>query len=191
MTRIKLVSLCQHLLAQQLAVGDVAIDATVGNGYDTAFLATQVGSSGKVYGFDLQAAALQATNQRLQQLNLLDRVDLYQASHHQMLDWLPARLHGRCRAVMFNLGYLPGGDKTLITQAATTLPALDAACQVLMPTGMLTVIAYPGHAGGDQENRELANWLAGLEPARFEQQLIESDVGNPSAPRLFVVRKRR
>lgn len=188
-TRITLVNVAHELLAERLQPGDIAIDATVGNGYDTIFLAEQVGATGKVYGFDIQHAALQAAQEKCQQANLQDRVSLIQASHADMAKHIPEAQHGYINAIMFNLGYLPGGDKTVITQTDSTLSALAAAIQLLSPHGLVTLLAYPGHQGGDQETEQVSRWCEQLDNQQFNFDTHYSNTDSVSAPRLFVISK--
>ncbi|MDD5274007.1 MAG: class I SAM-dependent methyltransferase [Methylovulum sp.] len=186
MPRIFLPKLAHELIAKQLQVGDTAIDATAGNGHDSAFLLAQVGLSGHVYGFDIQAAAIAATRQKLA---TADNVTLVQDSHAQLAQHIrPCHTHN-IMACMFNLGYLPGGDKRVITQAASTLAALTAASELLAVGGLLTVLAYPGHPDGDQETLQVAQWCGQLAPERFNCRVFASDADNPAAPRLWVLGK--
>ena len=138
-----------HLIVGALVQpGDWVVDATVGNGHDTAFLAACVGPSGRVFGFDIQAQAITAARQRL---GAETAVTLHQIGHELMAEILPREAHGRIGAVMFNLGYLPGGDKAIITTTDTTLTALVIALNLLRVGGVVTVLLYPGHAGGGDE----------------------------------------
>jgi tRNA A58 N-methylase Trm61 len=150
-------SLAQLILRQQIRPGDTVVDATAGNGRDTVFLAEAVGETGRVLAFDIQAAAIEATRARLTAAGLAGRVELIRDSH--------ARLGGRVgeggvAAVMFNLGYLPGADHGVVTDAVETLAALAAAARALRPGGILSVVCYPGHAGGDSEAAAVDGWLA-------------------------------
>ena len=139
----------------------MVIDATVGNGHDTLFLARCVGDSGHVYGFDRQAAAIAATRARLREQGMERRVTLYQAGHETLAQWLPTRL--AVKAALFNLGYLPGGDKRLTTHSITTLAALDALRDdYLIPQALLSVIAYRGHPGGEAETHAVREWFEAL-----------------------------
>ncbi|MDX8129448.1 SAM-dependent methyltransferase [Methylomonas sp. LW13] len=186
---ISLLETAHHIVGSYLDPGDVAVDATVGNGHDTVFLAQSVGASGHVFGFDIQRQALINSFQRLLQLDLQRRVILRLASHADMLLHVPEQWRGRVRAVMFNLGYLPGADKTVITQIDSTLAALNAASGLLAPRAVITVLAYPGHAGGDLETQQLAAWSGQLDGTHFTSEVILSSHDKPSAPRLFVIRK--
>ncbi len=167
--RQPLTVLAHARLAQMLAPGDIAIDATAGNGHDTLFLARQVGPAGRVHAFDIQARALAATRERLAAASLTGRVTLYQAGHEQMRERLPPGLDGQVAAVTFNLGYLPGGDHALVTRPDTTLAALDQAVTLLRPGGLLSVLVYRGHAGGQEEAEAVAGWLQGQSGLNIER----------------------
>lgn len=160
--------LAHRIVETILQPGERAIDATVGNGHDTLFLARLVGEQGHVYGFDVQAEALVQTRQRLEAAGLQDRVTLLQMGHEHMFDAVPTRWHGRIGAIMFNLGYLPGGsNRTCITRPEYTLPALEAALHLLRSGGVLTVIAYPGHLGGAEEAKCVQQWAQALSPNHY------------------------
>ena len=142
-----------HLLIRRvLEPGDWALDATAGNGHDTLLLAERVGPSGRVFSFDIQEAALAQAAQRA---GHLPQVSFIQAGHERLADFLPdTRPDGRpveLAAAMFNLGYLPGGAKDMTTQAGTTIAALDQVLDRLKPHGLVTLVLYPGHAGGAEE----------------------------------------
>jgi predicted methyltransferase len=186
--RISLVEEAQRAVAEVLREGGSAVDATAGNGYDTLFLAGEVGAAGRVYAFDIQQTALDATVARLEQAELSARVALIHAGHETMPSHLPANRIGKIDAIMFNLGYLPGGDKSVITTIETTLQALYEATVLLAPYGILTILAYPGHRGGDAETAAVRRWCGTLNSESFSvQHLFVPDKG--TAPQLWVVRK--
>jgi predicted methyltransferase len=142
-----------------LEPGDMAVDATIGNGHDTAFLAERVGPAGRVVGFDVQASALAETARRLRQAGLEDRVELVRRGHEEMAAWFAEFApRARPRAVMFNLGYQPGADRSVITRPETTVAALNAALQWTAPGGVITVVVYPGHEGGQAEADAVLEW---------------------------------
>jgi hypothetical protein len=189
MKRISLVNTAHSLIRDILRPGDIAIDATVGNGHDTAFLVEQVGPSGRVYGFDIQQAAIDATLEKFRHSEHSDCLTLLHASHADMDERIPADLHCRINAIMFNLGYLPGGDKNVITLTGSTLAALTAAGRILAVNGIITLMAYPGHQGGDQETDQVKIWCEQLNPEQFKVSTIYSTAQKESAPRLFVINK--
>ncbi|MDO9107195.1 MAG: class I SAM-dependent methyltransferase [Methylovulum sp.] len=186
MPRISLVKLAHEFIGNRLRPGDIAIDATVGNGHDTVFLLGQVGASGHVYGFDRQLAAITATAAKL---DPQAGITLLHASHAEMSAKIPVQLHGKIRACMFNLGYLPGGDKHIITTADTSLAALTDASRLLATGGIITVIAYPGHPGGYRETEQVKHWCSQLDTGQYTLTIIHSDASNAAAPKLFVICK--
>ncbi len=128
--------------------GDIVIDATAGNGHDTLFLARLVGPEGRVIAFDIQEAALAATRVRLAEGKIAEGSVLLLRESHAGLD---RHVTGPVGAVMFNLGYLPGSDRTCTTTPGETVRALGAAWKALRAEGILSVVCYRGHPGGADE----------------------------------------
>lgn len=183
--RRPLTMLAQEAVADALAAGDTAIDATVGNGFDTCFLAKTVGKDGKVIGYDVQLQAIEATKERLK-ANGLNNVSLLKQSH---ADMRLVTSVGSVKAIMFNLGYLPGSDHQQTTTVESTVLAISAAVDLLAENGVLTVLAYRGHEGGPEEYAAVESLLK-----QYQQQLdlkvIESSPSKSTAPVLFVGRRR-
>lgn len=152
----------RHLAAdymrRTICPGDTVVDATMGNGKDTLFLAELVGESGHVYAFDVQEEAVARTRERVQEAGFLERVTLLLAGHETMAQHVP---HG-ARAIMFNLGWLPGAAHAVTTKMDTTLTAVDAAVRLIAPGGIVTVCIYPGHEEGKRELSALLAYASGL-----------------------------
>jgi 16S rRNA C1402 N4-methylase RsmH len=163
MPYIPLIDLAHQKLAEVIEPGDIAVDATMGNGYDTQFLAQQVGPTGRVYAFDVLPEALDETRQRLLHNGLLIRTTLLLAGHENLAAHIEPDHCGMVQAVMFNLGYRPGGDKRLTTATETTLAALDAAFAILTSDGRISIVAYPGHRGGREETEVVKRWAGCLD----------------------------
>lgn len=179
--------LAQARIAEVITPGDCAIDATIGNGFDTFFLAHAVGPTGRVIGFDIQPLAHDRTHLVLGEAGLLARVKLLLCGHERMLQEIPHEWLGRVKAVMFNLGYLPRGDKAIITQPDTTLPALNAGATCLCPGGRMTAVLYPGHAGGEAEANAVKQWAATLPADNYEADLTVPRKATVDAPELLMV----
>jgi SAM-dependent methyltransferase len=163
------VEYCHAMLRERLLPGDWAVDATAGNGHDTHFLAQLTGPDGRVFAFDLQPQAITTTRRMLERWGVPEKCyQLINASHADMIAHLPRDLQGRIAAVIFNLGYLPGGDKSVVTRSETTLPAVRTALELLRPGGLLLLVLYPGHAGGAEEAQALRDFASGL-PSRHWQ----------------------
>lgn len=169
------VTYVHSVLRSVVRAGDVTIDATVGNGHDTALLAELVGLSGRVYGFDIQTQALESARLRL--VNTGENVTLLNAGHQDLCAHIPAALHGSVSAVTFNLGYLPGGDKSRTTTVETTTAGVTAALEILAPGGIVTVVCYP-HPEGQAEYEALRTMLATL----AQEEFTCTDVGFVNHP---------
>ena len=151
---------CAHdWISRVVSPGDAVVDATAGNGHDTVFLARLVGPSGQVHAFDVQEEAIRATRERLEKEGLLTpSVRLHLASH----DRLAELVRSPVKAIVFNLGYLPGGDKKTVTRTECTLAALEQAAALIAPNGLLSVMCYPGHEGGKEEAEAVEAFLSRL-----------------------------
>jgi len=132
------------------------VDATCGNGHDTVFLAKL---AKHVFAFDIQAEAIKKTKERLEQLQLTQKVSLHQICHSEMSRVINSPID----CIVFNLGYLPKGDKSITTLQDTSLNALDASLDLLSENGLLSILCYPGHPEGKIETRNIQNWLSQLE----------------------------
>lgn len=95
----------------------------------------------------------------------------------------------RAKLVCFNLGYLPAGDKQLVTEASTTAAAIEAALEVVRPGGLISIIAYTGHPGALEEYNAVKDLLSSLTPSYWtcsETQLLN----RATAPALMLVWRR-
>lgn len=157
------VSLAHALWEPFLSPGALVVDATAGNGGDTLFLAQKVltPSSGKLIALDIQQKALDNTLALLQDNlppSLLSKVELVCICHSLIQNYGLREID----LIVYNLGYLPGEDKTLTTEASTTLLSLQAALNLLKKGGLLSVTCYPGHSKGWFEAQEVLNWAKSL-----------------------------
>lgn len=184
-----LTQIAHETLAPLILPGDTVIDATVGNGHDTLFLAQKVGLQGKVYGFDIQQEALDICFQRLSDNNADKQVSLFHAGHETMPILVPVDSHmEKIKAIMFNLGYLPGGDKQRRTQLSTTLSALHFSLQSLSIDGAITILAYTGHSGGREECDAIKTWLSTFKGTYDISYIKPQDTLN-SPPELIIIKK--
>ena len=177
--------LAARYMEDALREGDLAVDATMGNGHDTERLARLVGPAGRVVAFDIQARAVEATRARLTAAGLISRVTLVHDSHARMADCLSEAP----QLIAFNLGFLPGGDKSVTTQPAETLRAVETAMGLLRPLGLLLVCCYPGHPAGQEELDALDAFFRRVPPQAFN--ILRHDFINagPGAPVCFAAEK--
>ena len=153
------------LLKQAVGPGETVVDATVVNGHDTIFLATLVGPSGRVLGFDIQKEALKATETQLVLTGQTRQVTLINDGHEHLKNHLTA--DQQIGGAIFNLGYLPGGDKQLTTQSKTTLEAVKQAINLLRRGGLVVVVVYPGHPAGRLEQDALLTAVKALDQQTY------------------------
>lgn len=151
------------LLKRAIKCGDAVVDATIGNGHDTLFLAQLVGKNGQVFGFDVQEEALENTKRKLDSENLLDVVTLFHLGHEEVTNSIPADFHGKITGAIFNLGYLPGGDKAIVTHADTTISAIEQLIELLAPEGIIVLVIYHGHEEGAIERDQLLPFVEQLD----------------------------
>src|ERR1700722_6230918 len=168
--------------------GALAVDATVGNGYDALFLGHRVGPKGKVIGFDVQKAALAGAREILKFFGSINHVSLIHDSHTRVADYLPTG--AVIDAAMFNLGYLPRGNRQIITRPETTVQALRSVLEHLAEHGRVTLLVYRGHEGGVPEYEGVRQFLEGLPGDKWLVEELASTSDSPVAPRLFRVQKR-
>ncbi len=182
---VDLTGLHKHFVNQHLQKGDIAVDFTMGNGNDTLFLSETVGEKGHVYAFDIQEEALVSTREHLCENGAPENYTLICASHHRVKEFVKEPI----KAGMFNLGYLPrSGKKAVTTMRETTMPAVEAAIELLAPDGVLIVAIYPGHEEGALEGDALRSYFASL--SRFKICASEFRILNsPTSPYFFLVEK--
>lgn len=158
LTAVKFV---QDFLTSRLAEPKLLVDATCGNGGDTAFLCRLVGKEGRVLGFDIQPEAIASTERNLAAKGL--SAELHCDSHANLLQYVTP---GTVDAVMFNFGWLPGADHNVFSHASSSIPALEAALDALRPGGVLSAILYSGRVIGSDEKTEILNWMRALPLSR-------------------------
>ena len=166
--------------------GDVVIDATMGNGYDTIYLGNLVGENGKVYAFDVQEEAIKSTKKKVERDNMTDRVELILDSHQNLDKYVKEEVS----CVVFNLGYLPRAKHVVITKPDTTLEAIKKSLKLLKPNGIISIAAYIGHEGGLEEKNYICEYLNNLNQNEFNvlHMQFTNQINNP--PQLILIEKK-
>lgn len=177
-----------EILKQAIVPGDSVIDATVGNGNDTVVLAKAVGSLGKVYGFDIQEEAIQKTEEKLLLTGLLPQTELILEGHETIEKHVPE--DANLGAVVFNLGYLPSGDKSIITKPGTTLQAIQQSLIRLRKGGILSLMIYYGHEGGEKEKEAVDELVINLDQDKFQVLHYKFINQKNNPPYLYLIEKR-
>lgn len=183
MKNFKITEWCAHFIEEQVSPGDFCIDATMGNGNDTLLLSRLCGETGKVLAFDIQKPALTNTRKLLLEKNSPANYRLILDSHANMKNYA---LTGTVSCIVFNLGYLPGGDHEMATKKDTSIQALTAALDLLKRGGMISLCIYSGGDSGFEERDAVLTWLKSLESRRF--LVIKTDYFNrPNHPPIPVM----
>ncbi|RAK11172.1 putative rRNA methylase [Halanaerobium saccharolyticum] len=174
------------LLKENVEAGDLVIDATAGNGHDTKYLAELVGADGKVFAFDIQEKAIDQTRELLKMNELSARAELILDSHAKIDQYLTQKIS----AAIFNLGYLPGGNKEIITRSESTISALKKSIELLKKNGIVILVIYSGHSGGEEEKNELLDFASALDYKKFNVLNYEflNQPGTP--PQVLAIKKR-
>lgn len=157
------VQLAHCWLDNYLLPGATAVDATVGNGHDTLYLARKVGSGGRVLGFEIQEKALNNALELLKNEGFAGKVQLFHTGHENIARYIKDEVD----VIIFNLGYLPGGDHYIVTRPNTTIKAVTDGLALLKNGGAICLVIYTGHPGGEEEQLQLEHFLRGLDKQRF------------------------
>ncbi len=177
--------IAKDIMKKRITRGNVVVDATIGNGYDTLLLAELVGAEGKVYGFDIQKSAINKTKLKLIENNLIDRVCIFKDGHENIDKHVMVKVD----LIVFNLGYLPGGDHDIVTKVETTIIALEKSLELLNENGLLLVTSYVGHNEGKTEDECIKEYFSCLDQKMFNVLKFEfiNQINNP--PILYCVEK--
>ena len=176
----KPLAMAHDFLAQVITKDDIVVDATMGNGHDTLFLAKL---AKQVFAFDIQEQALEKTRQRIQEAGFTN-VELILQGHETVDQYV-----SDVKAAIFNLGYLPSADKSIITQPQTTIEALDKLCQMLVKGGRIAIMIYYGHEGGDIERDAVMDYVSQLPQQEYTATIYRTlnQINNP--PFLVMIEK--
>lgn len=185
MKKYQITQWCAHFISNHVQPGDLCIDATMGNGNDTLLLSKLVGETGKVIAFDIQEMALTNTAKRLQDASAPNNYTLLMESHSNM------SLHAEENSVsciVFNFGYLPGGDHAKATLASSSIAAMEQGLKLLKKDGIMSLCIYSGGDSGFDERDAILFWLKELDSRKY--LVIKSDYynrpNNPPIPVLVV-----
>lgn len=160
---MSILDLTKEVLRRAARQGSIAVDGTAGNGHDTLFLAEQAGPEGHVYAFDVQENAAENTRARVALAGFSDRVTVLLAGHETVAEHVAEAHRGNIAVAMYNLGYLPGGDRETVTAAGTTITSLESLLPIMSPNGVVSIHIYTGHPGGETEGAAVMDWAAALD----------------------------
>lgn len=167
-----------YIIDEFLENKNIAIDATLGNGYDTDFLSKNFN---KVYSFDIQEEACRSYSKRKS-----DNVEVINDSHHLLKKYVNEPVD----CIMYNLGFLPGGNKAITTRSNTSLKSIDEGLELLNNGGYMTICLYRGHTEGKEEENIIIPYLIELPKSKFGVMYHEFLNRSKDSPLLIVVEKK-
>ena len=174
-------NITEYFINTHINPGDTVVDATMGNGNDTLKLCKQVTQSGKVYAFDIQQSAVENTTQLINQ-NDFDNVNFVLDSHSDMDKYVKENV----KAVIFNLGYLPGGDHNIHTKAQTTIEAIKKSLHLLHDEGFVSITIYYGKNSGTDEKESVMEYLKTIDHKKYTVT-VHDFYNRPNNPPLTVI----
>ncbi len=175
-------SIFKLILGEKLKEASVAVDATVGNGNDTEELSKKVGKNGFVYGFDIQQIAIDKTEKRLKEKAYGKNYRLICDGHEKIDEYIDENID----FAVFNLGYLPKADHSVITKANTSIRAIEKISERLNEAGTIVISAYLGHEGGMEEYQSILKYCEGIDQKKFNVASFQflNQVNSP--PRMII-----
>ena len=179
-----IIEINKMFVSRAVKPGSTVCDATLGNGHDALFLADLCLPGGLVIGFDIQEEAIHNSTKKMQEAGH-SHYRFYQDSHCRIDQYC-----NQADAILFNLGYMPGHSKELITKPDTTLPAIETSLQILNKGGLLSIVCYTGHAGGQQEAASVMDFLSDIDKEKYDVLKIMHTNRSEKAPFLLLVSKK-
>lgn len=185
MKRYQVTEWCHGFLREHVSPGDCCIDATAGNGNDTLFLCELVGEEGKVIAFDIQEKAISNTKRRLLEQGVSERAQVLLESHVNMRNYVKK---DSVDCIVFNFGYLPGGDHSLATRKSTSIRAIHEGLRLLRKGGMMSLCIYSGGDSGFEERDAILHELSKLDPQQYLVIVSEyyNRPNNPPVPAMII-----
>lgn len=164
----RILDYAHSLMEKAVQNGDIVVDGTCGNGYDTTFLAKIVGKQGHVYAFDVQEEAINHTQERLRKEGVSEQATVIHDSHANVQEHLQAEHKENVQAAIYNLGYLPGSDKTVITKPEETIKSVENVLTILKKGGLIVLVVYHGHPGGNEEKDAILEYVTSLDSRSYQ-----------------------
>ncbi|ADQ14717.1 tRNA (mnm(5)s(2)U34)-methyltransferase [Halanaerobium hydrogeniformans] len=181
------VEFSHFLIKKHLDTDSILIDATAGNGKDTLFMAELTDQNTEILAFDIQKKAVKNTQKLLEKNNLQAQVKVIHDSHANLDKYIN---ENQLSLVLFNLGYLPGGDKSIITKAQSTLEAVKKSLDFLKKYGIIILVIYKGHKGGLKEEKAIIDFVEALDYKKYNVLKYEFINQAAKPPEVIAIIKR-
>ena len=183
----KTTELAMRITLSYVEPGDTVIDATCGTGQDTLALAEAVGDRGKVYAFDIQKEAIGLTSELLKSNGCMN-VELFNESFVYMGEHVP---EGSASAAVFNLGYLPDGNKSITTKTDSTLTALKKSLEMIRVNGLVSIVMYWGHEEGKKERQAILDFSEKLDSGKYHCVYLNMLNQKNCPPEIILITKKK
>lgn len=185
-TFINAVEISKAIMKAYVKPGYIVLDCTVGNGNDTVLLSRLVGEKGKVYGFDIQSIAIEVTKEKLRNEGLENRAIIIKDSH----EFIDKYIFQKLDFIIYNLGYLPKGNKEIKTKASSTIKSIRKALPLLNSNGIMLVTCYTGHEGGMEEWETIKHYFSSLDQKEYNVLEFNFINQNNNPPILYGLEKK-
>ena len=162
----------------------IAVDATLGNGNDSLSIAKQIGPKGHLYAFDIQERAIEKSRALFESNEIVNNYIFILDSHENISDYIETKID----FAIMNLGYLPGGDKSIITKGNTSIKCIEKLLKLLKGNGILAISSYSGHDLGN-EQKQVVNYLESLNQKEYNVLAMDfiNQVNSPA--KFFLIEK--
>ncbi|PAB61178.1 tRNA (mnm(5)s(2)U34)-methyltransferase [Anaeromicrobium sediminis] len=182
----KITNIAWSMIENCLHQGSVALDGTMGNGNDTVFLREKIGNAGKIYSFDIQDLAVENTRKKLDERNMLSNVELIKDGHENLDKYIKEEIDG----AMYNLGFLPKGDKSITTLGKNTVIAFEKTLNLLKKGGLMVISIYYGHEKGLEEKNMVLDYVQNLDSKKYHVIKMEFFNQKNNPPILVAIEKK-
>ena len=163
---------------------NVLVDATCGNGYDTLFLSSKISKKGKLYAFDIQKSAIESTKSKFKEKKI--NIDFINDGHENLDKYINEDIN----CIIYNLGYLPGSNKKVVTKKETTIKSLKIALELLANNGLIVLVIYSEHEGGRTEKNAVLEFSSNLDYKKYNVLHYNFINQKMNPPEVVVINKR-
>ena len=161
---LSILNRARSLMKENLKQNDLVVDATLGQGKDSLFL-LEIIEKGHLFGFDIQKEAIKKSKELLKEYK---NYTLFNTGHENMFKNLK-EYENKISLIVFNLGYLPKGNKEITTKKETTIKAIKQGIKLLNKKGHIVITIYPGHKEGLKEQKEIIKFLKNDKNLKYEE----------------------
>ncbi len=164
-------SLVKNIMEMKIPKSNICLDMTLGNGNDSLNM-LELNNSIKIYGFDIQKSCVD----KIKALNI-ENIYAINDSHINFDKYVDSDID----FAIFNLGYLPGGDKSITTDYDTVIHTIEKLLCAIKIDALIVITFYPGHKSGLDESINVLEYLNTLDQKRYNVVKYEfvNQINNP------------